>query len=178
MDEFVDLENGDGEGPSVEGNEASIVSEAGRYLTINMECFELPSDPSRYGTFWSKITTYWQRHRSANEGSRLPPRHRMSDGRPMLIQRSKNPKKDDAHNLCRCEDMRVCVELAASFGKQVLVKLQGKVERINHSFADHKSHPIVDDHPIGYPQLVAFIKSDNNFLIARKYVFLRARVLL
>lgn len=42
MDEFVDLENGDGEGPSVERNEASIVSEAGRYLTIHMECFELP----------------------------------------------------------------------------------------------------------------------------------------
>ena len=102
----------------------------------------------------------------------------MSDGRPMLIQRSKNPKKGDANNLCRCEDLRVCVELAASFGKQAPVKPQGKVERINHSFADHKSHPIVDDHPIGYPQLAAFIKSDNNFLIARKYGVLRARVLL
>lgn len=102
----------------------------------------------------------------------------MSDGRPMLIQRSKNPKKGDANNLCRCEDLRVCVELAASFGKQAPVKPQGEVERIDHSFADHKSHPIVDDHPIGYPQLAAFIKSDNNFLIARKYGVLRARVLL
>lgn len=45
MDESVDLENGDGEGPSVERNEASIVSEAGRYVTIHMECFELPSNP-------------------------------------------------------------------------------------------------------------------------------------
>ena len=84
----------------------------------------------------------------------------------------------DANNLCRCEDLRVCVELVASFGKQALVKPQGQVERINHSFANRKSHPIVDDHPIGYPQLAAFTKSDKNFLIARKYGFLRARVLL
>ena len=64
VDEFVDLENGNGEGPSVERNEASIVSEAGRYLTIRMECFEFSNQSipaSSYGTFWSKITTYWQR---------------------------------------------------------------------------------------------------------------------
>lgn len=36
----------------------------------------------------------------------------------------------------------------------------------------------VDDHPEGYPQLAAFISSDENFLIARKYGFLRSRVLL
>ena len=36
----------------------------------------------------------------------------------------------------------------------------------------------VDDHPKGYPQLAAFINSDDNFLIARKYGFLRSRVLL
>ena len=38
--------------------------------------------------------------------------------------------------------------------------------------------PIVDDHPRGYPQLAAFVNSDENFLIARKYGFLRSRVLL
>ena len=37
---------------------------------------------------------------------------------------------------------------------------------------------IVDDHPRGYPKLAAFINSDENFLIARKYGFLRSRVLL
>lgn len=37
---------------------------------------------------------------------------------------------------------------------------------------------IVDDHPKGYPQLAAFVNSDENFLIARKYGFLRSRVLL
>lgn len=37
---------------------------------------------------------------------------------------------------------------------------------------------IVDDHPRGYPQLAAFVNSDDNFLIARKYGFLRSRVLL
>lgn len=36
----------------------------------------------------------------------------------------------------------------------------------------------VDDHPCGYPQLAAFVNSDENFLIARKYGFLRSRVLL
>lgn len=36
----------------------------------------------------------------------------------------------------------------------------------------------VDDHPRGYPQLSAFVNSDENFLIARKYGFLRSRVLL
>ena len=37
---------------------------------------------------------------------------------------------------------------------------------------------VVDDHPKGYPQLAAFVNSDENFLIARKYGFLRSRVLL
>lgn len=36
----------------------------------------------------------------------------------------------------------------------------------------------VDDHPKGYPQLAAFVNSDENFLVARKYGFLRSRVLL
>ncbi|KAF6240808.1 hypothetical protein HO173_001481 [Letharia columbiana] len=36
----------------------------------------------------------------------------------------------------------------------------------------------IDDHPCGYPQLAAFVNSDENFLIARKYGFLRSRVLL
>ena len=36
----------------------------------------------------------------------------------------------------------------------------------------------VDDHPKGYPQLSAFINSDENFLIARKYGYLRSRLLL
>ena len=36
----------------------------------------------------------------------------------------------------------------------------------------------VDDHPKGYPQLAAFVNSDENFLIARKYGYLRSRVLL
>ncbi|MCJ1453539.1 hypothetical protein MMC28_003886 [Mycoblastus sanguinarius] len=36
----------------------------------------------------------------------------------------------------------------------------------------------IDDHPQGYPQLAAFVNSDENFLIARKYGFLRSRVLL
>lgn len=39
-------------------------------------------------------------------------------------------------------------------------------------------HDIVDDHPRGYPQLAAFVNSDDNFMIARKYGFLRSRVLL
>ena len=36
----------------------------------------------------------------------------------------------------------------------------------------------VNDVPSGYPQLAAFINSDENFLIARKYGYLRSRVLL
>ncbi len=36
----------------------------------------------------------------------------------------------------------------------------------------------VDDRPEGYPQLAAFINSDENFLITRKYGFLRSRLLL
>ena len=37
---------------------------------------------------------------------------------------------------------------------------------------------LVDDHPRGYPKLAAFISSDENFLVCRKYSFLRSRVLL
>ena len=37
---------------------------------------------------------------------------------------------------------------------------------------------VVEDHPEGYPQLTAFLNSDDNFLIARKYGFLRTRLLL
>lgn len=37
---------------------------------------------------------------------------------------------------------------------------------------------LVDDHPKGYPKLAAFVDSDENFSIFRKYGFLRNRVLL
>ena len=37
---------------------------------------------------------------------------------------------------------------------------------------------LVDDHPRGYPKLAAFMNSDENFLVCRKYSFLRSRVLL
>ena len=41
------------------------------------------------------------------------------------------------------------------------------------------SNPVlVDDHPRGYPKLAAFMSSDDNFLVCRKYSFLRSRVLL
>lgn len=36
----------------------------------------------------------------------------------------------------------------------------------------------VDAHPRGYPQLAAFVNSDENFLITRKYGYLRSRLLL
>ncbi|KAK3176720.1 hypothetical protein OEA41_008045 [Lepraria neglecta] len=36
----------------------------------------------------------------------------------------------------------------------------------------------IEDHPQGYPQLAAFVNSDENFMICRKYGFLRSRVLL
>ena len=36
----------------------------------------------------------------------------------------------------------------------------------------------VDDHPEGYPQLAAFINSDENFLMCRRFGFLHSRVLL
>lgn len=37
---------------------------------------------------------------------------------------------------------------------------------------------LVDDHPKGYPQLAAFIDSDENFLMCRRFGFLHSRVLL
>lgn len=37
---------------------------------------------------------------------------------------------------------------------------------------------LVDDYPKGYPQLAAFINSADNFMITRKFGFLRSRVLL
>lgn len=41
------------------------------------------------------------------------------------------------------------------------------------------SNPVlVEDHPRGYPKLAAFMSSDENFLVCRKYSFLRSRVLL
>ena len=56
---------------------------------------------------------------------------------------------------------------------------------VNNAASAHNSihprvsnHNAVDDHPEGYPQFAAYINSDDNFLIARKYGFLRSRVLL
>ena len=37
---------------------------------------------------------------------------------------------------------------------------------------------IVDDHPEGYPQLAAFVNSDENFLMCRRFGFLHTRVML
>ena len=45
----------------------------------------------------------------------------------------------------------------------------------SHAFADPAA---VEDHPEGYPRVAAFINSDDNFLIARKWGFLRSRLLL
>ena len=49
------------------------------------------------------------------------------------------------------------------------------MRRLGHASADRV---VVEDHPKGYPQLTAFLNSDDNFLIARKYGFLRTRLLL
>lgn len=50
------------------------------------------------------------------------------------------------------------------------------VEHRMHSFS--WPNPIlVDDHPIGYPQLAAFTDSDENFLMCRRFGFLHSRVL-
>lgn len=40
------------------------------------------------------------------------------------------------------------------------------------------NNDIVDDHPKGYPQLAAFVNSNQNLLITRKFGYLRSRVLL
>lgn len=40
-----------------------------------------------------------------------------------------------------------------------------------------KRYP-VDDHPLGYPQLAAFMNSSDNFLMCRRFSFLHSRVLL
>lgn len=36
----------------------------------------------------------------------------------------------------------------------------------------------IDDHPMGYPRLAAFVNSDENFLLCRRYGLLHARVML
>ncbi|KAI4132139.1 MAG: hypothetical protein LQ338_000893 [Usnochroma carphineum] len=36
----------------------------------------------------------------------------------------------------------------------------------------------IDDHPLGYPKLAAFMSSDPNFLMCRRFAFLHSRVLL
>ena len=50
-----------------------------------------------------------------------------------------------------------------------------RIARARHASADRI---VVEDHPEGYPQLTAFLNSDDDFLIARKYGFLRTRLLL
>ena len=45
-------------------------------------------------------------------------------------------------------------------------------------YLDLYSPNSVDDHPRGYPQLAAFIDSDENFLMCRRFGFLHSRVLL
>lgn len=51
------------------------------------------------------------------------------------------------------------------------------VDHCAHSFS-RINQILVDDHPKGYPQLAAFIDSDSNFLMCRRFGFLHSRVLL
>ncbi|KAI9881094.1 MAG: hypothetical protein M1830_008252 [Pleopsidium flavum] len=53
-----------------------------------------------------------------------------------------------------------------------------EVWRRNRSGAQEKNVQRIDDHPMGYPQLAAFINSDPNFLMCRRFGFLHSRVLL
>ncbi|KAF7508635.1 hypothetical protein GJ744_009027 [Endocarpon pusillum] len=57
--------------------------------------------------------------------------------------------------------------------------------RSPHTISDHRKEDgrrilvqRIDDHPEGYPQLAAFLDSDRNFLMCRKFGWLRNRVLL
>ncbi|MCJ1267159.1 hypothetical protein MMC22_007044 [Lobaria immixta] len=51
------------------------------------------------------------------------------------------------------------------------------VDHCVHSF-NRINQILVDDHPNGYPQLAAFMDSDSNFLMCRRFGFLHSRVLL
>lgn len=47
------------------------------------------------------------------------------------------------------------------------------------SYTFSRTNPVpVDDHPVGYPQLAAFLDCDENFLMCRRFGFLHSRVLL
>ncbi len=70
--EVMDLENGDGRGPSAERNEISVPSEAGRCTTRYMN----------HSDFYTERIVVAIRNET--------------DGRPKLIQRSKTPK--NAHS--------------------------------------------------------------------------------
>lgn len=49
---------------------------------------------------------------------------------------------------------------------------------LNYWINQYANTVTVDDHPEGYPQLAAFINSDENFLMCRRFGFLHSRVLL
>lgn len=59
----------------------------------------------------------------------------------------------------------------------VLSKIPG-VRKRSEKEADNDDPNRIDAHPMGYPRLAAFLNSDENFLLCRKYGFLHNRVLL
>ncbi len=104
-------------------------------------CIETDSGPDpKAGGLRRKLSSCLQRLTLTSAPPTIPAKHRPSDGRPKLVQRSENFSE----------------ALFPTIAKQVPV----------------------DDHPTGYPQLAAFVNSDGNFFICRKYGFLRNRVLL
>jgi hypothetical protein len=59
-----------------------------------------------------------------------------------------------------------------------LSRIPVRIERSNSPSEDQADLNIVEDHPAGYPQLAAFIASDDNFCMYRKFDRASSRVLL
>ena len=90
-DAFVDLEDGNGHGPSAGRDEMSIALEVSQYITrcknysdCNAACCPVVDE-----TFWSNMETYWQNLRSSNDVPHQLHEHQIREGRPKIIQKSK-----------------------------------------------------------------------------------------
>lgn len=117
------------------------------------------ADQAQMSSFDLENGKGWGSSADRNEALHPSPRHQISDSRPKLIQRSVTPKKAIARN--RDSVLNGCCFLDKQAPSRPLP-----------SFADHRSHSVVEDYSIGYPQLAALINSHGGLLIARKYGYL------
>lgn len=85
----------------------------------------------------------------------------------------------DPESLEKRPTKRSLSDYAARVGTGFSNKLPTLPVHWHHNYLpEDRNSQRIDDHPEGYPRLAALLNSDENFLIARRYGLLHARVML